>query len=117
MKKLDYKDEYLKAETARVLEERENLGLNGLVGGLACVIINTEPGRQKAAVEELLKYTGLGCVQAFEDSEYKTCVLKTGGSADLLIRSRKNAGNPFILFNEAPESRHLPNTRLETFVF
>lgn len=117
MKKLDYKDEYLKAETARVLEERENLGLNGLVGGLACVIINTEPDRQKAAVVELLKYTGLECVENFEDSQYKTCVLKTEGSADLLIRSRKNADNPFVLFNEAPKSRHLPNTRLETFVF
>ncbi len=113
----DYKDEYLKQETARVLEERQNLGLGGLVGGLACVIINTEPDRQKAAVAELLKYTGLEFVQAFEDSQYKTCVLKTEGSADFLIRSRKNADNPFITFNIAPKSRHLPNTRLETFVF
>ncbi|MFC1713799.1 hypothetical protein ACFL6S_09030 [Candidatus Poribacteria bacterium] len=113
----DYKDEYLKQETARVLEEREKLGLNGLVGGLACVIINTEQDRQKAAVEELLRYTGLRFVQAFEDSRYRTCVLKTEGSADFLIRSRKNSDNPFTPFNIAPKSRHLPNTRLETFVF
>jgi 4-hydroxyphenylpyruvate dioxygenase-like putative hemolysin len=112
-----YKDEYLKRETHRVLNEREDAGLSDLVGGLACVIVNTEQDRQRAAAEELLKYTGLKLTEAFEDLHYKTCVLRTEGSADFLVRSRKSPDNPFTSFNRFPRSRHLPNTRLETFVF
>ena len=114
---LHYKDEYLRKEAARVQEERERKGLNGIVGGLACVIINTEIERQKAAVEELLKYTGLECVQAFEDLQYRTCVLRTENSADFLIRSRKSDENPFAPFHKFSKAQSLPNTRLETFVF
>jgi 4-hydroxyphenylpyruvate dioxygenase-like putative hemolysin len=101
----------------RVLEQRTRLGLDGLVGGLECVIINTEPERQQAAVHEILRFTGLECTAVFEDEEYRTYILKTPGSADFLIRSRKNPDNPFTPFNLFPRSRHLPNTRLETFVF
>jgi 4-hydroxyphenylpyruvate dioxygenase-like putative hemolysin len=43
-------------------------------------------------------------------------VLKTQGSADFLVRSRKK-GNPFLALNQFPKSEHVPNTRLETFVF
>ncbi|MBN2592553.1 MAG: hypothetical protein JXA81_03520, partial [Sedimentisphaerales bacterium] len=55
----DYKDfknsdEYLRKEVKIVLEERRKYGLDGLVSGLNNVIINTEPDRQKAVVEELL---------------------------------------------------------------
>jgi 4-hydroxyphenylpyruvate dioxygenase-like putative hemolysin len=99
------------------LKERNILGLKGLVGGLVCVIINTEPDRQKAALTEFLRYTGLDFAIAFEDSNYITRVLKTADSADFLIRSRKHKDNPFVKFNKAPKSKHLPNTRLETFVF
>lgn len=87
---LNYKDEYRKNEAYRVLNEREDAGLSGIVGGLACVIVNTEQDRQRAAVEELLRYTGLKLTEAFEDLQYKTCVLRTEGSADLLVRSRKS---------------------------
>jgi 4-hydroxyphenylpyruvate dioxygenase-like putative hemolysin len=110
-------DEYLKEQIPLVLEERKQDGLEGLVGGLECVIINTEPERQKAVVEELLQYTGLEFAGAFQDSLYRTCVLKTRGSADFLIRSRKTPENPFAAFNKFPKSKQLPNTRLETFVF
>ena len=110
-------DEYLKKEIPLVLEERKKVGLEGLVAGLECVIINTEPYRQKAAVEELLRYTGLEFAAAFQDSLYRTCVLKTQGSADFLVRSRRDTDNPFVPFNQFPKSKHLPNTRLETFVF
>ena len=110
-------DEYLKEQIPLVLEERKKAGLEGLVGGLECVIMNTEPERQKAAVEELLRYTGLEFAGAFQDSLYRTCVLKAEGSADFLIRSRKDNGNPFLAFNKFPKSGHIPNTRLEAFVF
>ncbi len=110
-------DKYLKQHIPRILKERKQVGLEGLVGGLECVIINVEPERQKAAVEELLRYTGLEFSYAYEDSFFRTCVLKKEGSADFLLRSRKSEENPFIPFNTFPKSKHLQNTRLETFVF
>jgi hypothetical protein len=109
-------DEYLREATSRILEERKQAGLDGLVKGLNCVIINTEPDKQRATVEEFLRFTGLNLAEAFEDSEFRTVVLKAEGSADFLVRARK-AGNPFLSLNAFPESRHVPNTRLETFVF
>ena len=117
----DYKDfrnsdEYLRKEVEVVLEERRKIGMDGLVGGLNNVIINTEPDRQKAATEEFLRFTGLKITEAFEDSDFRTVVLKTQGSADFLIRSRKKE-NPFLELNRFPKSGHVPNTRLETFVF
>ena len=117
----DYKDfknsdEYLRKEVEVVLEERQKHGLDGLVGGLNNIIINTEPDKQKAAVEELLRYTGLNFAEAFEDSDFRTVVLKTQGSADFLLRSRKKE-NPFLGLNQFPRSGHVPNTRLEAFVF
>ena len=115
-------DEVLRREAARVTEERKLSGLDGLVGGLQAVIINTERHMQKAAFEELIRYTGLQYQEAFMDTTHKTCVLKVPGSdkfrsADFLIRSRLKGSNPFQEVNVAPQSRDLPNTRLETFVF
>jgi 4-hydroxyphenylpyruvate dioxygenase-like putative hemolysin len=110
-------DNYLKEKIPPLLEERKKLGLNNLVGRLQCVIINTEPDRQKKAAEELLRYTGLRLNQAFQDSNFRTLVLKTPGSADFLIRSRLTGKNPFAAVNAFPKSKHLPHTRVETFVF
>jgi hypothetical protein len=109
-------DEYLRKEVTFVLEQRRKLGLDGLVKGLRCVVINTEPDRQKATVDETLRFTGLDVTEAFEDADFRTVVLRAEGSADFLIRSRKR-DNPFLLLNRFPKSKHLPNTRLETFVF
>lgn len=109
-------DEYLHKEAKSVLEERRKFGLDGLVKGLNCVIINTEPDHQKETVEEFLRFTSLNVTEAFEDAEFRTVVLKMEGSPDFLIRSRKKE-NPFLELNKFAKSRHLPNTRLETFVF
>jgi hypothetical protein len=110
-------DEFLKERIPQVLEEREKTGLEGLVGKLRCVIINAEPERHQDVVNELLRFTGLEMDQVLEDSNFRTCVLKTPDSADFLVRSRINGENPFTSFNIFPKSKHLPNTRLETFVF
>ena len=112
----------LMREAAHVIEEHKRLGLDGLVGGLQAVIINTEPELHNSAVEELIRYSGLQFQEAFSDSLYKTCVLRVPGSpefrsADFLIRSRRKGPNPFQEMNLAPRSQYLPNTRLETFVF
>lgn len=115
-------DANLRREAAHIVENRARLGLEGLVSGLQAVIINTEQQVQRATAEELLRYTGLQYHSAFQDSDSRTCVLKVPGapefrSADLLIRSRLRGSNPFMDINASPKSRHLPNTRLETFVF
>jgi 4-hydroxyphenylpyruvate dioxygenase-like putative hemolysin len=110
-------DDYLKREVPRVLEERKKLGLEGLVGGLDSVIINTEPSQQRAAVEELLRYSGLEFATTFQDDRSQTCVLTSLGGANFLVRSKRDAENPFADFNNYPKSQHLPNTRLETLVF
>jgi len=115
-------DMNLRRKAALIAQERKRLGLDGLVGGLEAVIINTEPQLQQAAVEELLRYTGLEFQGAFQDSGFRTYVLKVPGSsifhsADFLIRSRRQGENPFREINDAQKTRDRPNTRLETFVF
>ena len=65
------------SERERDLEERASLavdnrrdaGLEGLVGNLNAVIIATEPDHLVPAVYELLRYTGLTCVEAFFEQE------------------------------------------------
>jgi hypothetical protein len=121
-KEIQNSDQNLIRDAARVMKERESLGLAGLVGGLQAVIINTEPHLQKAAAEELIRYSGLQFQEAFMDTQHKSCVLTVPGpakfrSADFLICSRLKGSNPFREANVAPRSRDLPNTRLETFVF
>lgn len=108
-------DDRLRERVDQTLEERRKAGLEGLVGGLEAVVINTEPERQKEAVQELLDRTGLSYRGAFQDGRFATCVLKHEGSADFLVRSRQG-DNPFAPFNQGAKSR-LPNTRLETFIY
>jgi hypothetical protein len=115
-------DHHLMEEALNVVEERRSIGLEGLVGGLQAVIINTEPYMQRTAVKELLRYTGMRFQCAFQDSGLRTCVLRVPGSpsfrsADILITSRLRGESPFVRINAAVRSRHLPGTRLETFVF
>ncbi len=110
-------DEFLQEEVKRVAREQRELGLQGLVGGLQAIIINTEPQNLKPAAQEFLDYTGYNFDSAFEDENFVNCLLLRDGSTDILLRSRKNADNPFREFNLYSKSQHLPNTRLETFVF
>ncbi len=110
-------DRVLLERVEKAREERTKAGLDGLVGGLQAVIINTEQDCQKAAVQELLDFTGLEFKMVYEDKEFTTCLLKVEGSADFLVRSRKGVDNPFLALNTHPKSGHMPNARLETFVF
>ncbi len=110
-------DEKLLENVARVQSERTRAGLDGLTGGLECVTISTEPDRFNAAVEEMLRYTGLHFKEAFEDGGIKTAVLTQKGSADFLITCRTAGSNPFLQANRGAKSPSLPNTRLETLTF
>lgn len=110
-------DELLKQKANKIRDTRKSLGLEGLVGGLDTIIINTEPDRQKPAITELLRYTSFKFVTAFETDKKRIAVLKRKGSANVLVTTRLHGENPFVPFNNFPKSWHLPNTRLETFVF
>lgn len=109
-------DERLLREAPALIEERKRAGLEGLVGGLEFLVINTEPEHQRGAVDELLARTGLALADAFEDETARTVVLTVSGSADVLLTSRKG-GSPFAAFTDHPKSSRMPATRLETFVF
>ncbi len=114
-------DTFLKKEVPRVIQERKDFGLDGLIDGLDSVVINTEPHLQVPAATELIRNTGLTFFESFQDNLFKTIVLSQPSSASFLIQSRKQGlkhdKNPFFNFNINPKSKHLPNTRLETFVF
>lgn len=114
---IKWQEDDLARRLPRVMEERENAGLEGLVGGLDAVIINTEPERLEPAVRELLEYTGLQIREHYIGSAFSTYVLGTLDSPDLLLRCRISGGNPFIPFNQAGKTQAFPNTRLETFIF
>jgi 4-hydroxyphenylpyruvate dioxygenase-like putative hemolysin len=110
-------DDFLRERIPSVIEERKSSGLDGLVEDLDSIIVNVEPDRLGTASSEFLRYTGHFFVSAFQDRDHRTCVLRKDGSADILVRSRKRGENPFIHYNRHPKSEHVPNTRLETFVF
>lgn len=110
-------DEVLRNAIPAVMENRKGLGLQGLVKGLQAIIINTEGQNFLPAVKDILDYTGMDLHSSFEGPEESTCVLKAQGSADILVRHRRSGENPFRPYNIAPKTEHLPNTRLETFVF
>ena len=111
------RDKKLQAKAAKIYSKRKNIGLECLVKGLDCVIINTEPHFQTKTVQEYLSFSGYSMTAALQTPHQRTYVLQLHGSADLLITSRLSAENPFFSFNQFPKSHHLPNTRLETFVF
>jgi hypothetical protein len=110
-------EEDLMKRTSLVPGERKQAGLEGLVLGLDAVIITTEPGRVVPAVNELLRYTGLSCTEAYTHGNAKGYVLGLPGSASLIVRSRGGGPNPFRTVNESRMTGSLPDTRLETFVF
>ncbi len=109
-------DDALLRRVDEALESRKRAGLDGLVGGLEGVIVNVEADHLDAAVQEMLRTTGLDYAGAFEDAEATTCLLTQEGSADFLVRARK-APSPFQALNNNPKTSHLPNTRLEAFVY
>lgn len=110
-------DGALLENVARVREKRARDGLDGLVGGLCWVVVNTEPESFTAAVAEFLRYTGLDLAEAFSLPALDTAVLSQSGSADFLVTRRKTGENPFLPYNAGVKVGQRLATRLETFVF
>jgi hypothetical protein len=110
-------DNVLKESVPMVKRNRKEWGLEGLVGDLSAVIINTQEENLFHAAKELLNFTGLKLHSAFEGPEMRNIILKVEGSADFIVRNRKNKPSPFRGYNVGPKTSHFPDTRLETFVF
>ncbi|MBU3183084.1 hypothetical protein [Clostridium psychrophilum] len=112
-------DELLKIEAKKIKENRVKLELHGIVGDLQFVLINTELHTQEDTLKDFLKYTGHDLYAAMENECEKIFILKntTTSSADFLIKARKKGKNPYLDFNTHPKTKHLPNTRIEAFVF
>ncbi len=110
-------DAALRRQADEVLAQRKKHGLENMVGDLQAVVVMTEPEHHQEAVAEFLRYTGLNVKESFQDQNVSACVLGCPGSADFLVCARKGGDNPFRQVNLHPKSSHLPNTRLETFVY
>jgi hypothetical protein len=110
-------DTVLKEAVPMVRDNRNEWGLEGLVKGLEAVVVNVEKDLYEPAVREMMDFTGLDHFQSFEDDERRQSVLKVKGSADFIMTSRKDGPSPFRDYNIGPKSIHLPDTRLETYVF
>ncbi len=59
----------LEDRASLAIDNRRDGGLEGLVGNLDAVIIATEPDHLVPAVYQLLRYTGLSCIEAFFEQE------------------------------------------------
>jgi hypothetical protein len=111
-------DERLKEKAEEVVARRGRLGLEGMVGDLSAVRLNCQPKRLEEAVAWFLDTTGFAAGDSFLDRGLATHRLTRLGSADFLFTARHGAGeNPFAAFNGFPRSAHLPDTRVECYVY
>lgn len=110
-------DSVLLGAVEKVRKTRTKAGLDGLVGGLAAVIISTEPDHFAPAVGELLGNTGYDVAMSYAQGDHDVSVLSLAGSADILVQSRRAGVNPFAGANKGAKTGAFPNTRLETYVF
>ena len=108
-------------EVDRTLAERRRAGLDGLVGGLAAVVLNVAPQDLVPAAEELLLTTGLRFEAALDASptgDGGPCLLlRDGRGADFLVKSRAGGENPFAPYNQGQKIGPGVQARLETFLF
>jgi hypothetical protein len=110
-------DSILRARVEKVEAMRRDLGLCGLVGGLAAVLVGVEADGLKAAAADFLNTTGYEFAGAFRDAEGEGCTLELPGSADFVFRARTGQDGPFAGEPLGPKSGHLPHTRVEAMVF
>jgi len=110
-------DSVLRARVEQTKQQRQLLGLTGLVGGLETVIVAVEPDRVQAAATDFMHSTGYVFAESLEYPDGQGCVLTCPGSADFLFRSRTSGPWAFATEPLGPKSAHLPGTRVETMVF
>lgn len=105
----------------QTLEARRKAGLEGLVGGLAAVVINTAAQDLLPATDELLASTALRFEAAMDDpltGDGAPCLLlRDGLGPDFLVKSRLTGENPFAPYNSGAKTGPDTAARLETFIF
>ncbi len=114
-------DAALLREVDKALDKRRRAGLDGLVGGLAAVVINTAPDDLLPAAASLLGSTAQAFVAALKDplaGDGAPCLhFRDGLGADILLKSRLAGDNPFAPYNRGEKTGADAAARLETFVF
>lgn len=114
-------DAALLRDVEAALAGRRAAGLDGLVGGLAAVVINVAPADLTSAAEELLAATNLRFEVALDDplsgDGSPAILLRDPEGADFLLKSRANGPNPFVAYNTGAKTGTGVAARLETFVF
>ncbi|MHC1788921.1 hypothetical protein [Solidesulfovibrio sp.] len=114
-------DAVLLRDVDAVLAMRRQAGLEGLVGGLAAVVINVAPDDLLPAAEELLASTNLHFAAALDDplagDGSPAILLHDPDGADFCIKSRTSGVNPFTAHNAGAKTGPEVAARLETFVF
>ena len=118
----DNDDAVLLRAVEKTLTERRRAGLDGLVGGLAAVVVNVAPADLLPAAEELLGSTGLRFQAALNDpltvDGGPALWLRDGLGADFFVKSRAaDQANPFAPYNAGAKTGQAVAPRLETFVF
>jgi len=110
-------DTVLLAQVEKVLAARRRAGLEGLVGGLAAVMVTTAPEDLLPAAKELVGTTALAQVAAFATDTATSLVLRDGFGADFLLQARQGGDNPFTPYNHGVKTPPVVAGRLETFVY
>lgn len=114
-------DTALRQKVEEVMSLRHRFGLEGLVGGLCAVVINTAPEDFLPAAGELLGGTALRFEAMVEDplsGPGASCLLlRDGFGADFLLKTRQGGDNPFAPYNLGAKTGPDSAARLETFVF
>jgi len=113
---VEKQDNLLRKEALAVKSARKESGIDGVLKGLAGIIIRVEEGALKETVTEFVATTSLEHVDSFLHGAYSTAILEAKNTPTFLIREG-SAPNPFQAMNIAPRTEKRPNTRLETFIF
>jgi hypothetical protein len=105
----------------RLLEERDRIGLTGMIRQIDALMITVEPGNSLAYVGELCLMTPYHYLVTLETEQHATHVLRIDmGAPDILVREVKDPGTRGIFrsLNEVyPIGAHKPNSRYMGEIF
>ena len=104
-----------------LLEERDRIGLTGMIRQIDALMITVEPGNSLAYVGELCLMTPYHYLVTLESEQHATHILRIGMDApDILVREVKDPGTRGIFrsLNEVyPIGAHKPNSRYMGEIF
>lgn len=105
----------------RLLEERDRIGLTGMIRQIDALMITVEPGNSLAYVGELCLMTPYHYLVTLETEQHATHILRIDmGAPDILVREVKDPATRGIFrsLNEVyPIGAHKPNSRYMGEIF